>query len=323
MDTRKLLIYSSTSILLHTILWLLLNKLDQPTKDLPREPLEWIEFPKTDHQNIEDKTSNTQNEHQQKETKSEGFTEKNEIANMEVVTKKYGIESGFERLIAKGTKPRSEYEKDFDSDFNGTYPELAQANAIGLKQYLKLSPSLETIRSKIQKQLGYPDDFLKERIKGTTQITLKLGEDGTIKEIISFRSDRDILCAYVLSIINFALRLPLPEKLYFENDMIISLKVHHNYDSVTPTTRDTSKVMKNLISFNLHRFVEPRLNQELKHVFTHYVPPIIPIPGGVFVDLYHIHKFVENWGKPTEKEKRANRLKQLKKLLEQSIQSKK
>ena len=73
MDTRKLLIYSSTSILLHTILWLLLNKLDQPTKDLPREPLEWIEFPKTDHQNIEDKTSNTQNEHQQKETKNVSF----------------------------------------------------------------------------------------------------------------------------------------------------------------------------------------------------------------------------------------------------------
>ena len=67
--------------------------------------------------------------------------------------------------------------------------------------------------------------------------------------------------------------------------------------------------------------MDPLLNEKTEEVFTHYIPPIIPLPGGFYVDLIRAYEFVNNLieGTPTESEQRQARLEKLHELLRMTV----
>ena len=56
--------------------------------------------------------------------------------------------------------------------------------------------------------------------------------------------------------------------------------------------------------------VDPWINEKIQEIFTHYVPPIVPLPGGFYVDLVMAYKYVQNLveNAPLESEARQARI---------------
>ena len=172
------------------------------------------------------------------------------------------------------------------------------ANSMDLKKEGELYPFFRALWKKVDASLGYPDDFVKERLSGHVTAQVVLDRGGVFHgEILGVASDQPYLEAYVLAILFHALHDPLPQNLWSDREqMILVMRFDFrtfSYGEIPPEPKLVN--LKNVLAFNRGGYTESRLSQAIDKFMTHYFPPIIPIPGAFYIDFIRAYQMVQNY----------------------------
>jgi hypothetical protein len=172
------------------------------------------------------------------------------------------------------------------------------ANSMDIKKEAELYPFFRALWRKVDSQLGYPNDFVKERISGYVTAQLVVDRGGVFKgEILGVASDQPYLEAYVLAILFHSLKEPLPRNLWSDREQMI-LVMHFDFKTFTygelpPEPKQIN--LKNVLTFNRGGYTDSRLNEAIQKFMTHYFPPIIPLPGAFYIDFIRAYQLVQNF----------------------------
>lgn len=185
------------------------------------------------------------------------------------------------------------------------------ANAMDLKAESRLYPFFNRIWKNIDAEISYPDDLVRNRVTGSVTVQIEVDRAGVFTgRILETQSDQMVLEAYVLAMLTHALSEPLPRSVWMDRESIalvttFNFRVFGRGELAPQLDPDHSK---NILKFARSGFVDPKLNEVFDRVFTKYIPPIIPIPGGLFIDFVRAYKMVENLGKLDEQDLRTERI---------------
>jgi hypothetical protein len=186
---------------------------------------------------------------------------------------------------------------------------------MGLDFTLESLPYFEALYDRVNSQLVYPDDFARQRVTGRVRIEAELSKDGKLIRFLSSTADDRLLQTYCFAVLMQILRRPLPTAAWLPYDRA---NVAFDFDFRVRIPTETPhfyarEVQKNRLGFGRENEIDPWLNEKFNEIITHYVPPIIPIPGGFYIDLISAYQFVNNLieGTPTESEQRQARIEKL------------
>ncbi len=196
-------------------------------------------------------------------------------------------------------------------------------NSMGLQFTLETLGFFESLHARINSQLIYPDDFSKQRITGKVRIEAELGREGKLIRFTSTTADDRLLQTYCFAILVQILSQPLPERAWLVTERIhvaFDFEFHTRVRNNIPSTLPMA-IEKNRLSFGRESEIDPWLNERLNEIFTHYIPPIIPIPGGFYIDMIAAYAYVNNLmnDAPTEREMRSERLTKFHELLRMAL----
>jgi len=188
-------------------------------------------------------------------------------------------------------------------------------NAMGLQQTLESLHFFQALHRRIDGHLVYPDDFARHRIEGQVRIEAELAQDGRLLRFTSFNSEDRVLPAYLMALLTQVLEKPLRPQ---EQAPHPRVHVAFDFDFRTrllgmPENPAPIGAQKNHLRFARDAIVPSRLEEKIHEVFTHYIPPVIPIPGGVYIDFVLAYEYVNNLieGAPTESDARQARIEDL------------
>lgn len=188
-------------------------------------------------------------------------------------------------------------------------------NAMGLQQTLESLHFFQALHRRIDGHLVYPDDFARHRIEGQVRIEAELAQDGRLLRFTSFNSEHRVLPAYLMALLTQVLEKPLRPQEHAPHPRV---HVAFDFDFRTrllgmPENPAPIGAQKNHLRFARDAIVPSRLEEKIHEVFTHYIPPVIPIPGGVYIDFVLAYEYVNNLieGAPTESDARQARIEDL------------
>lgn len=196
-------------------------------------------------------------------------------------------------------------------------------NSMGLKFTLESLHFFQALHARINSQLVYPEDFSKQRITGKVRIEAELGADGRLIRFTSTMADDRLLQTYCFAVLMQILSQPLPQRAWLETKTTLvafDFEFHTRIRNNIPRTLPLA-IEKNRLSFGRESEIDPWLNERLNEIFTHYIPPIIPIPGGFYIDMVAAYTYVNNLlnDVPVEREARGERLTKLHELLRMTL----
>ncbi|CAN5598133.1 hypothetical protein BH10BDE1_BH10BDE1_20270 [soil metagenome] len=188
-------------------------------------------------------------------------------------------------------------------------------NAMGLGFTLETLAYFDALYDRVNSLLVYPDDFARQRLTGRVRIEAELSKDGKLIRFISSTADDRLLQTYCFAVLMQILNQSLPKSAWLPYE---SANVAFDFDFRVriPTEAPhyfAREVQKNRLGFGRQNEVDPWLNEKFNEIITHYIPPIIPIPGGFYIDLIAAYQYVNNLieGTPTESAQRQARLEKM------------
>ncbi|MBI1859427.1 MAG: hypothetical protein HYR96_00725 [Deltaproteobacteria bacterium] len=164
---------------------------------------------------------------------------------------------------------------------------------------------------RLDRSIGYPDDFAHERIEGIVTARALLGHNGVIRgESLEVGSDKQALELYVAAILSAVLLSPLPERNWAETESIpvnfvIQFQVHTDRSS---SMTDLGGVARNTLTLRRHKRMEGKVNEAIQAFYKRFIPPILPMPGGFIIDFVRLYEMIDEWGRPTPGELRQYRM---------------
>ncbi len=198
---------------------------------------------------------------------------------------------------------------------------LTEARGMKFEDEVARWPWLDSVWKRVDSGVNYPEDFVKQRIAGSVHLQLRL--DGEGKLVGGFRrieSDHPYLRAYVLTALINALKTPLPRSFCREKGMAVALHFEFKGSSDPGAVlRDRGKFARNQMTFLRTAFVPPLWEEKLEQL-RKFLPPILPLPGGAFVDFVQAYRMIDSWGKQSEQELRADRTAEIYHLLKRQIE---
>lgn len=173
------------------------------------------------------------------------------------------------------------------------------ANGLGLKEETKFFPFARAIHRRIDGHLIYPPDFVENNIQG--YVTLHFLVDGRgrfLGRFLESDSDDTRLQVYAMAMVAYALEQELPEKLW-RPERQIPLEVRVNFrllweDDVRGLRPERN--FKNLLVFDRVGYTESKFNKAVHRAMVKYMPPIIPLPGGFWVDFVLLYRQLTEQG---------------------------
>ncbi len=188
-------------------------------------------------------------------------------------------------------------------------------NAMGLQQTLESLQFFQALHRRIDGHLVYPDDFARHRIEGQVRIEAELARDGRLLRFTSFNSEHRVLPAYLMALLTQVLEKPLRPQEHAPHPRV---HVAFDFDFRTrmrgmPENPAPIGAQKNHLRFARDAIVPSLLEEKIQEVFTHHIPPVILIPGGVYIDFVLAYEYVNNLieGAPTESDARQARIEDL------------
>lgn len=168
------------------------------------------------------------------------------------------------------------------------------AAGMGLKEEAKFYPWAEKIYQKVDSYIGYPADFVEENISGQVTLHFKVDERGRfLGKFLEVEGDEDLLKVYTMAMIVLALREPLfpPAE---KKEIPVAVNVH--YRLLLPdefTGRKENYHFKNGFQFDRVGHTDAKAVKQARRLIDKYVPPIIPVPGGFFIDFVGLYKKIK------------------------------
>lgn len=185
---------------------------------------------------------------------------------------------------------------------------VEQANVV---KAMELTTFLQRLKEKIDLGLDYPEDMAVQRISGEVRLDFYVDNKGRlIGDFHSVKGAESLLNLYVMSSLLVLLKDPLPENLWAQEDRI-AISVHVDFATFQFTEtriRNQASFQANQMSFRRARYVQPLAVAKVEKIFTRYVPPIIPLPGGFYVDFIMLAQYIQNINTPDPDDQRKQRL---------------
>jgi|GEM_PF-6540912 len=200
-------------------------------------------------------------------------------------------------------------------------------DSIGLDEYNSMSPFLQALWQKVDANLDYPEDFARQRLAGRVNVHLLVNDQGLfVGDFLELTGENDLLKTYVAASLVHALGSPLPKVKWNSERKTLPVLLSFNFETYSipePSSVRTNLSVKNALLFERRKFVDPKINEDIETFFTKYFPAIIPIgPGVLYIDFVYAYKMLSEYGKPTAREKRQERLEGLRESLSRSIKKK-
>lgn len=187
-------------------------------------------------------------------------------------------------------------------------------NAMDLEQTFASLPFFMALHAKVDSSLVYPDDFSRQRLTGKVRVEAELNPDGSLIRFVGSVSQDKILQTYCLAFLMQTLRQPLPKRAWADKAQVVAFEFDfQTHIPGEPQRLFPTVIQKNRLAFGRDNQIEPWVTERLNEIFTHYIPPIIPLPGGVYIDFVLAYQFIENLieSAPTERELRQGRIESL------------
>ena len=224
--------------------------------------------------------------------------------------------SGDDISVASGSTSSQQVNSDpwqaIEAPGQGYSAAVQYGNAMGLGQTLESLPFFQALHRRIDGHLVFPDDFARHRIEGKVRIEAELAQDGRLLRFTSFNSEDRVLPAYLMALLTQVLDRPLRPA---EHAPFPRIHVAFDFDFQSrlqgmPPNPAPIGVRKNHLLFARDAIVPSLLEEKIHELFTHYVPPIIPVPGGFYIDFILAYEYVNNLieGAPTESDARQARI---------------
>lgn len=187
----------------------------------------------------------------------------------------------------------------------------AWVEQVNVVKAMELTAFLQRIKEKIDHGLDYPEDMAVQRIAGEVRLDFYVDRKGRLSgDFHSVKGAESLLNLYVMSSLLVLLKDPLPENLWAQEDRIaISVHVDFTTFQFTETRiQNEASFQANQLSFLRARYVKPLAVAKVEKIFTRYVPPIIPLPGGFYVDFIMLAQYIQNINTPDPDDQRKQRL---------------
>lgn len=161
-------------------------------------------------------------------------------------------------------------------------------------------PFFKAIREKIERNLIFPREMSKLRIHGKVQVQFEVDPQGAFTgRLIQLDSEDETLKTFVMATLAYALKAPLPKSQQSKTPHT-SFILHADFDFRLLGYGDVSQPVevpqfKNMLFFRREARVDPILNEYIAR----YLPPFIPIPGGVILNLMGAYHLIMSIGKPS------------------------
>lgn len=187
----------------------------------------------------------------------------------------------------------------------------AWVEQVNIVKAMELTTFLQRIKEKIDHGLDYPEDMAVQRITGEVRLDFYVDRKGRlIGDFNSVKGSESLLNLYVMSSLLVLLKDPLPENLWAQEDRI-AISVHVDFATFQFTEtriRNEASFQANQLSFRRARYVQPLAVAKVEKIFTRYIPPIIPLPGGFYVDFIMLAQYIQNINTPDPDDQRKQRL---------------
>lgn len=231
------------------------------------------------------------------------------------------------RFAPSGTSERVGSVSQFNGANQGSEGDSKEwGMGMGLEQSVRANPFMSEVAGRVFEHLSYPEDFVRSRIWGQVKARIELDRRGVfIGKFIDLEGGSDLLTAHVGATLISALNDPIHKKSWMTKETIYPVDLTFNFeiysdDSARP--KDQSFYFKNVIHAHRAAYAPPLLNQKIEEWMTHYVPPVVPLPGGVYIDFVRAYRLIKNLAEPSESESRERRLNLLKERLHSALQKK-
>lgn len=211
-------------------------------------------------------------------------------------------------------------------DGHGWTAAVRYGNEMGLEKTLNTLPFFLALHKKIDSNLVYPEDFSRHRLTGIVRVEALIAKDGRLLRFTSTIAENRVLQTYCLVFLTHVLSRPLAPVFQLKSEEPVAVAFEFDFRVRIPEQTPATMIigaMKNRLAFGREATVDPWLNEKINEIFTHYIPPIIPIPGGVYVDFYLAYQWVQNMinDTPTESDARAARIEKLHENLKRSLRA--
>lgn len=188
---------------------------------------------------------------------------------------------------------------DPNYDAHGSEGAFGYMESMGLEQATESMPFYQALWGKVDEWMGFPKEIAFMRIGGRVVIHLKVNAQGQmVGDFLRVAADHPVLKTYALVILNQALKTPLHprrQRPAGSPDVPIVMTFDFRVVTVEGLTPRSGDYFKNSLLFGRTYYIEPYLNEALNYVLTTYVPPIIPIPGGFYVDFVRAYQMIDNY----------------------------
>ncbi|MCM0607351.1 MAG: hypothetical protein KA715_14775 [Xanthomonadaceae bacterium] len=239
------------------------------------------------------------------------------------------IESPIKK-VGQGTSARGSLQSiknlsSFASDFflkgsSQAAPEHGQTNTSGFKEFgdysltqdSQLHPFIKSLYENINNRTHYPQSLASQRIAGNVRLLFEVNEQGVFNgNLESLSTDQPLLQTYTVAALIAALRNPLPQNLWAKEKRTYRLALQVDYRILVSgdmIPEPSVKIAPNELFIAKYNFQEPLINQKINELFERIIPPVIVLPGFVYVDFYRLYRFIEERGKPDRETKTIRRM---------------
>ncbi len=181
---------------------------------------------------------------------------------------------------------------------------LQVARGMSFERESELLPFLDALWRKLDRRIVFPDSFVKNREEARVILQVAVDHRGRFTgDLREVQSESPGLMTYATAMTVLVLDEALPEtfwrpegeKWLLALDFRFKLKITGG-DPLPESLSLNHPVdrMKNLLVFQRDAWVEPSINQAVHEAMAKFFPPILPIPGGVIIDVVRTYELIQN-----------------------------
>lgn len=191
-----------------------------------------------------------------------------------------------------------------------------------LQDAVELDPFYQALWSRIAAVAEYPEDFSKHYIQGSVSIRMEVTFQGVMtKRRLVVESTNPYLETLAIYTVIRALKDPLPSK-FWATQSKLPATIHLNYIHRMPDdprALSPGSIVGHHLEISKYDYVPPELMKKLDDFMLTYFPPVVPIPGGFYIDFVRAYEMIKRAQEPDQNEMRSYRVEALQDSLERLI----
>lgn len=188
---------------------------------------------------------------------------------------------------------------DPNYDAWGSEGVYGHAGSMDLPQSTETMPFFQALWQRVDQVMDFPVEIAQMRIGGRVLVHLKVNSRGEmVGDFLRIESDHPVLLTYALVILSQAMKAPLPERLHLpegHEDVPVALTFDFRVVTLHGLYARHGGYFQNTLEFSRTRYMDPYALEVIDYLAQNYVPPIIPIPGGVYIDFVRAYKMIDNY----------------------------